>query len=52
MSLLINSINYNILEKYLREKIYCSHHVSMHMPPGFGLHSCLGTVESDHLIPY
>jgi hypothetical protein len=52
MSFLINSINYNILEKYLRENIYCSHHVSMHMPPGFGLYSWLGTNESDHSIPY
>ena len=24
----------------------------MYMPTGFGLCSCLGTIESDHLTPY
>jgi len=38
--------------------MHCSPHVhvqknvSLYMPPGFGIYPLLGTIESDHLIPY
>jgi hypothetical protein len=32
--------------------MYSSSHVSSYMPPGFRFYPWLGTIESDHLIPY